>query len=173
MKIQSTTYSCMVHKNKWFCYASVCFVISHFLVDSCNSFTHILHGYFTGTGAILWLPQCQWSNHEEYRVVCRHAICFAANSCTLSFTGNAFWFTHLDKALIIYSMPYQQGNFSHTLVIFFPSETIFSTSKQNYSKTPTSFCNNLTEIFISKHDHSKIPPSFCNNFTDILTRYLL
>ena len=25
-------------------------------------FTHILQGYFTGIGAIIWLPQCQWSN---------------------------------------------------------------------------------------------------------------
>ena len=29
-------------------------------------FTHILQGYFTGTGAIIWLPQCQWSNPEGY-----------------------------------------------------------------------------------------------------------
>ena len=27
---------------------------------------HILQGYFTGTGAIIWLPQCQWSNPEGY-----------------------------------------------------------------------------------------------------------
>ena len=31
-----------------------------------DSFTHILQGYFTGTGAIVWLPQCLWSNPEEY-----------------------------------------------------------------------------------------------------------
>ena len=29
-------------------------------------FPHILQGYFTGTGAIRWLPQCQWSNPGEY-----------------------------------------------------------------------------------------------------------
>ena len=29
-------------------------------------FTHIPQGYFTGTGAIRWLPQCQWSNSEGY-----------------------------------------------------------------------------------------------------------
>ena len=29
-------------------------------------FTGILQGYFTGTGAILWLPQCWWSNTEGY-----------------------------------------------------------------------------------------------------------
>ena len=29
-------------------------------------FTHILQDYFTGTGAILWLPQCQLSNLEGY-----------------------------------------------------------------------------------------------------------
>ena len=31
-----------------------------------GNFTHILQGYFTGTGAITWLPQCQWSNPEKY-----------------------------------------------------------------------------------------------------------
>ena len=30
-------------------------------MDSCDLFTHILQGWFTGTGAIIWLPQCQWS----------------------------------------------------------------------------------------------------------------
>ena len=30
-----------------------------------TKFTIILQGYFTGTGAIIWLLQCQWSNHEE------------------------------------------------------------------------------------------------------------
>ena len=36
-----------------------------FLVDSYHPFSHILQGYFTGTGAIM-LPQCQWSNPEGY-----------------------------------------------------------------------------------------------------------
>ena len=40
---------------------------SLFLLSVCGSrFTHILQGYFTGTGAIKWLPQCQWSNPEGY-----------------------------------------------------------------------------------------------------------
>ena len=30
------------------------------------SFTYGLQGYFTGTGAIVRLPQCQWSNPEMY-----------------------------------------------------------------------------------------------------------
>ena len=29
-------------------------------------FNHILQGCFTGTGAILWLPRCQWSNPDGY-----------------------------------------------------------------------------------------------------------
>ena len=33
-------------------------------MDSCELSTHILRGCFTGTGAILWLPQCQWSNRK-------------------------------------------------------------------------------------------------------------
>ena len=41
-----------------------CYVIIH--DNSCDSFTHIFQGYFTGTGAIIWLPRCQWSNPEGY-----------------------------------------------------------------------------------------------------------
>ena len=29
-------------------------------------FTHIFQGTFTGTGVIIWLPQCQWRNPEWY-----------------------------------------------------------------------------------------------------------
>ena len=36
------------------------------LLHSCDALTHILQGSFTGTGAILWLPQCQWGNPEGY-----------------------------------------------------------------------------------------------------------
>ena len=35
------------------------------LRDSHDVFTHILQGCFTGSGAIIWLPQCQWSNPED------------------------------------------------------------------------------------------------------------
>ena len=37
-------------------------VLSSFYVDL---FTYILQGYFTGTEAIIWLPQCQWRNPED------------------------------------------------------------------------------------------------------------
>ena len=33
---------------------------------SWHLFIHILHGCVTGTGAIIWLPQCQWRNHKGY-----------------------------------------------------------------------------------------------------------
>ena len=32
-----------------------------------HNFIHILQGYFTGVGAIVRLPQRQWSNPERYR----------------------------------------------------------------------------------------------------------
>ena len=32
----------------------------------CDLFTHVIQGYFTGTGAIIGLSQCQWSNPEGY-----------------------------------------------------------------------------------------------------------
>ena len=31
-----------------------------------NTLLEILQGCFTGTGAIIWLPQCLWSNPEVY-----------------------------------------------------------------------------------------------------------
>ena len=34
--------------------------------NSYDVFTHILQGRFTGTGAIIWLPQCQWNDPEGY-----------------------------------------------------------------------------------------------------------
>ena len=49
-------------------FVGLCFVevILSVLVDSCDLCNHILQGCFTGTGAIMWLPQCQWSNPEGY-----------------------------------------------------------------------------------------------------------
>ena len=34
-----------------------------------SDFAHILQGYFTSTGAIRLLPQCQWSNPEDYGLI--------------------------------------------------------------------------------------------------------
>ena len=52
----------------------LCFCRVHdscFIVFCCGLgpgfFAHILQGYFTDTGAIVWLPQSQWSNPEEYK----------------------------------------------------------------------------------------------------------
>ena len=35
-------------------------------MDSYELFYHYVQGCFTGTGAITWLPQCQWSHPEGY-----------------------------------------------------------------------------------------------------------
>ena len=56
---------CTVYPKKtvpatWF---TLCCVL---LQSSMGDFAHILQGYFTGTGAIIWLPQCLWSNPEGY-----------------------------------------------------------------------------------------------------------
>ena len=47
----------------------LCFALLHYSISPNRSIwlcTHVPQGYFTGTGAIIWLPQCQWSNPEEY-----------------------------------------------------------------------------------------------------------
>ena len=57
-------YLCRVHPKN---YAhSLCFVVFCYVCYGL-SFIHILQGCFTATGAIIWLPQWQWSNPEGYR----------------------------------------------------------------------------------------------------------
>ena len=55
-------HSCVVVCYALFCCGytiSFCWIYVVYLI-------HILQGCFTGTGAIIWLPQCQWSNPEGY-----------------------------------------------------------------------------------------------------------
>ena len=51
---------------QWCALFSFVWVTKYFVVDLYNRLTHILQDCFTGTGAIMWLPQCQWSNPEKY-----------------------------------------------------------------------------------------------------------
>ena len=46
----------------------LCFVvvIQSFIINSHEVFIHIHQGCFAGTGAIVRLPQCQWSKHDGY-----------------------------------------------------------------------------------------------------------
>ena len=37
-----------------------------FFVDSHDLSSNIIQGFFTGTRAIIWLPQCHWSNPEKF-----------------------------------------------------------------------------------------------------------
>ena len=44
---------------------SLCFVVFCYSLLPAD-FTNILQGHFTGTGAVIWLSQCQWGNPEKY-----------------------------------------------------------------------------------------------------------
>ena len=46
----------------------LCFVVvmQSFIMNSHEVFIHIHHGCFAGTGAIVRLPQCQWSKPDGY-----------------------------------------------------------------------------------------------------------
>ena len=46
----------------------LCFVVvmQSFIMNSREVFIHIHQGYFVGTGAIVRLPQCQWSKPDGY-----------------------------------------------------------------------------------------------------------
>ena len=49
-------------------FAVLCFVVvmQSFIMNSLEVFIHIHQGCFAGTGAIVRLPQCQWSKADEY-----------------------------------------------------------------------------------------------------------
>ena len=46
----------------------LCFVVvmQSFIMNSHEVYIHIHQGCFAGTGAIVWLPQCQWSKPDGY-----------------------------------------------------------------------------------------------------------
>ena len=45
-----------------------CVIISSYLIDLTDSFTHFIQGYFTCTMTNVW-PQWQWSNSEENQLM--------------------------------------------------------------------------------------------------------
>ena len=60
----------MIHISQEICtrFVVLCFVVvmQSFIMNSREVFIHIHQGCFAGTGAIVRLPQCQWSNPDGY-----------------------------------------------------------------------------------------------------------
>ena len=50
------------------CFVVLCFVVvmQSFIMNSHEVFIHVHQGCFAGTGAIVRLPQCQWSKPDGY-----------------------------------------------------------------------------------------------------------
>ena len=60
---------CTVYPKKYaHSFVVLCFVVvmQSFIINSHEVFIHIHQGCFAGTGAIVRLPQCQWSKHDGY-----------------------------------------------------------------------------------------------------------
>ena len=63
------TLSCTVYPKKYaHGFVVLCFVVvmQSFIMNSHEVFIHIHQGCFAGTGAIVRLPQCQWSKPDGY-----------------------------------------------------------------------------------------------------------
>ena len=68
-------------------FAGLCIVAYHqSLMDARDEFTHIFQGCFTGTGAIVRLPQCQWSYPDHYGDVIMGAIASQITSLTIVYS---------------------------------------------------------------------------------------
>ena len=64
-----TDRNCTVYPKKYaHGFVVLCFVVvmQSFIMNSHEVFIHIHHGCFVGTGAIVKLPQCQWSKPDGY-----------------------------------------------------------------------------------------------------------
>ena len=64
-----TTCKCTVYHKKYaHGFVVLCFVVvmQSFIMNSHEVFIHIHQGCFAGTGAIVRLPQCQWSKPDGY-----------------------------------------------------------------------------------------------------------
>ena len=62
-------YTCTVYPKKYaHGFVVLCFVVvtQSFIMNSHEVFIHIHQGCFAGTGAIVRLPQCQWSKPDGY-----------------------------------------------------------------------------------------------------------
>ena len=62
-------WGCTVYPKKYaHGFVVLCFVVvmQSFIMNSHEVFIHIHQGYFAGTGAIVRLPQCQWSKPDGY-----------------------------------------------------------------------------------------------------------
>ena len=57
-----------IPRNMHTIFVVLCFVVvmQSFIMNSHEVFIHIHQGCFAGTGAIVWLPQCQWSKPDGY-----------------------------------------------------------------------------------------------------------
>ena len=92
----------------------LCFVMvmQSFIMNSHEVFIHIHQGCFAGTGAIVRLPQCQWSKPDEYGKISqcitttKHSkaktVCiFLGIYCTLAFTATATGCRQMHISLIL------------------------------------------------------------------------
>ena len=61
-----TTYSISQEICTRFCCVLLSVVMQSFIMNSHEVFIHIHQGCFAGTGAIVRLPQCQWSKPDGY-----------------------------------------------------------------------------------------------------------
>ena len=63
-----TTWATVYPKKYAHGFVVLCFVVvtQSFIMNSHEVFIHIHQGYFAGTGAIVRLPQCQWSKPDGY-----------------------------------------------------------------------------------------------------------
>ena len=64
-----TWHACTVYPKKYaHGFVVLCFVVvmQSFIMNSHEVFIHIHRGCFAGTGAIVRLPQCQWSKPDGY-----------------------------------------------------------------------------------------------------------
>ena len=73
-RVLSHWFRCTVYRKQYaHGFVVLCFVVvmQSFIMNSHEAFIHIHQGCFAGTGAIVRLPQCQWSKPDGYGKICQ------------------------------------------------------------------------------------------------------
>ena len=157
----------------------LCFVVvmQSFVMNSHEVFIHIHQGCFAGTGAIVRLPQCQWSKpdgygkisqcitttkHSKAKTVCIFLGIYCMSTSSRCNTNYAWWLRHFyilyPTNHFLHFMPYEPFHESHNVnfycgliqVVLFISYS-YSTSQGN---APCSSCYQMI-LFTSFRLHRR------------------
>ena len=120
--VLSVTTTCTVYPKKYaHGFVVLCFVVvmQSFIMNSHEAFIHIHQGCFAGTGAIVRLPQCQWSKPDRYGKIsqCITTTKHSKAKTVCIFLGIYCMTPLISTCFIVSSVSYTPSTFKHLFLV--------------------------------------------------------